>query len=51
MAVNPISPPIKPAFLMARGSVSTPIPILPFKMCIIVSKFLKKRNIENTYHL
>ena len=42
IAVNPMTPPINPEFLMALGRVNTPIPMFPFKICIIVSKFLKK---------
>ena len=40
MTESPMMPPINPEFLMARGRVKTPIPILPFKMWMIVSKFL-----------
>ena len=42
IAVNPINPPINPEFRIALGRVNTPIPIFPFKMWMMVSKFLEK---------
>ena len=44
IAVNPINPPINPEFRIALGRVNTPIPMFPFKMWMMVSKFLEKRN-------
>ena len=43
MTESPMIPPINPEFRIARGRVKTPIPILPFKMCMIVSKFLSSK--------
>ena len=42
IAVNPINPPISPELRIALGSVNTPIPMFPFRMCMMVSKFLQK---------
>lgn len=40
MMANPMLPNISPAFLMATGRVKMPMPMLPLRMWVIVSKFL-----------